>query len=468
MEKKRANVIWFVTDQQSAHMLSCNGNPDVKTPNIDYLAEYGINFVNAVSTYPLCCPFRGSMLTGLYPNKCIPGHNWRMPEGQETLAHVFNREGYKTAYFGKWHVDGPIVKQPDGSIKYEHRQLCKEAPNDGMKRETYLYKPKEARGGFGTWLGYENNNSPHNTWVHGHTETEEVPLYRLPKFETDSLTDLLIDYVKDASTKEEPFFAVVSVQPPHNPYAADEEYMRRFDMKNVKMRKNVPDVDWIKHRASKDLAGAYAMVENIDYNVGKLRKTLRDLNIDTETYVMFFSDHGDMHGSQGLFHKTNPFYESSGIPFIIGGGLDVQGIRKEVEDESVISAVDIAPTTLGLCGIKAPDWMQGYDYSPIKTSSYKDSLPSDMPTAALLQAPIPTGHGDSTDKAWRGVVTKDGWKYVCFENMEWLLFNMKEDKYEQANLAHNPSFKAKKKELNSLLQELLNKAEDDFSLPKFD
>ena len=80
MAQTQPNVIWVLTDQQRAMMLSCNGDPNVHTPNIDALADMGVNFTRAVSGYPLCCPFRGSMLT---------------------IADVFNENGYHTAYFGK-------------------------------------------------------------------------------------------------------------------------------------------------------------------------------------------------------------------------------------------------------------------------------------------------------------------------------------------------------------------------------
>ena len=94
-------MIWVLTDQQRAMMLSCNGDPNVHTPNIDALADMGVNFTRAVSGYPLCCPFRGSMLTSRYPHECVPGHEYQMPPEMPTIADVFNENGYHTAYFGK-------------------------------------------------------------------------------------------------------------------------------------------------------------------------------------------------------------------------------------------------------------------------------------------------------------------------------------------------------------------------------
>ena len=93
---KQKNVIWILGDQHRAQALSCNGDPNVNTPNIDRLAAEGVNFRRAVSGFPLCCPFRGSMLTSRYPHHCVPGHEYPMPDGQPTIAHVFEMRSILT------------------------------------------------------------------------------------------------------------------------------------------------------------------------------------------------------------------------------------------------------------------------------------------------------------------------------------------------------------------------------------
>lgn len=76
-KEKKTNLIWIMADQLRADMLGCNKDPNVHTPNIDALAGEGVNFCRAVSTYTLCCPARGTMLTGIYPNRCTLGHEYR-------------------------------------------------------------------------------------------------------------------------------------------------------------------------------------------------------------------------------------------------------------------------------------------------------------------------------------------------------------------------------------------------------
>jgi len=460
----RPNVIWIFGDQHPSCMLSRHGDPNIQTPNIDTMAEYGIDFVRAVSTCPLCCPARGTLLTGRYPDHAVPGHNWGMPDGQRSLADVFNDSGYDTAYFGKWHLRGHHYRDAEGNEIKREVSPHPSAPDEPKKRECQNLVERQHRAGFRTWIGYENNNAPWNTWVHGHRGEEEVDLYRLPEFETDALTDLLINYLENhqASGQDQPFFAALSVQPPHDPYAAPPEFMGRHNPARLEMRPNVPPVGPIQERARTEYAGALALVENLDWNVGRIRETLAELGLDTNTYVLFFSDHGDMHGSHGLFRKTNPYMESVNVPCILAGGLEVQGYTKKIQDKSPIGLVDLAPTTLGLCGIEPPEWMEGHDFSAAKT---KAPSKKETPRESLICLPIATGHGDSTDKRWYGIVTDDHWKYVCFDGREWLMFDLNTDPFEQVNLAHNSVHRAKRTELNERLRKKLQALAIDFPLP---
>ena len=125
--------------------------------------------------------------------------------------------------------------------------------------------------------------------------------------------------------------------------------------------------------------------------------------------------------------------------------------------------MDIAPTTLGLCGIDPPDRMRGHDYSGHRLPSRSSA---NAPDSAFLQCVIPTGHGDSVDRPWRGVVTLDGWKYVALEGQPWLMFNLNEDPYELANLAHNTRYHVERKRLHDRLAQWIDGTGDTFALPK--
>lgn len=444
------NVIWIFGDQHRAQALGCNGDPNLRTPNMDRLSRQGVHFTEAVAGFPLCCPYRGSLLTSRYPHHCVPGHEHPLPEGQQTIAHAFNEAGYKTAYIGKWHLDG-----------FHERE----------GRAAMHIVPPHRRGGFQEWIGYENNNTQWDSWVHG-GEGEDAFHYRLPGYETDALTDLFIDHLKKRSEEkkkgeEEGFFAVLSVQPPHDPYIAPEAFEGKRTMADIQLRNNVPSIPKIVEQTKRDLYGYYGQIENLDWNVGRIMQALYDLDLSFDTHIMFFSDHGDMHGSHGQFRKVTPHEEAIRVPFIISGENQVHygDGRKTGRVDAPVNHVDVAPTTLGLCGLSIPEWMEGTDYSHYRISDKEPA--GGEPDSAFLQSVVPTGHGNSVDRPWRGIVTRDGWKYVCFEGIPWLMFNLNEDPYEQMNLAHNSVYKHIRKSLNDRLGEWIVQTEDRFELPDY-
>ncbi|MEM7029235.1 MAG: sulfatase [Chloroflexota bacterium] len=445
--QRKPNVIWVFGDQHRAQALSYRGDPNVFTPNIDNLARDGMRFDCAVSGSPWCAPFRGALLTSTYPHQNgVTRTPSPLDPSTPTIADTFNDAGYHTAYIGKWHLDG--------SNQREH------------------YVPPERRGNFQHWMGYENNNNQNECYVYG-TESE-IP-QRLPGYETDSLTDMFIQHLHShvgGGVDYQPFFAVLSVQPPHDPYITPTSPVygaRRIHPSEIQLRPNVPHVDWVREEASLDLAGYYGMVENLDYNVGRIRDALKTMTVDRETYIIFFSDHGDMLGSHAQWGKSTPWEESIRVPFIISkvGGRDNN--RVGITD-AVVNHVDIAPTTLGLCGIPTPKRMVGYDYSaysirPDAAEYQRTPDPDNEPQSAFLQQIPRKMHAQSVNKAWRGVVTRDGWKYACTPDNDWLLFNTKDDPYEQANFVYDRAFQAQKERCHQLLANWIEETGDVFALP---
>ncbi len=278
-----------------------------------------------------------------------------------------------------------------------------------------MYIIPEQRGRFHTWVGYENNNSQWDCWVHG-GEGANAFHHRLPGYETDARQTSMVDYILERGKarragQAKPFFAVLSVQPPHNPYLAPAEWMVHHTPAQVQLRPNVPPVDWVQTRARRELAGAYAQIENLDWNVGRIRQALVEAELDLDTHIIFFSDHGDIHAIARAFLKTAPWEEATRVPFIVGG-LHPQYEGRSGRPDALINHVDVAPTTLGLCGIDKPAWMRGHDYSGLRLPSRPQT---ECPDSAFIQSVIPTGHSDSVDRPWRAVVTRDGWKYVVLE-----------------------------------------------------
>lgn len=438
-KQKKPNMIWFIVDQMRGQATGANGDPNVFTPNLDNMAICGLNFPGAVSGYPLCCPFRGSMITGKYAhNHSVKLHEDKLDPAIPTVTDVYNEGGYETIYLGKWHMAG--IKES------EHRSM----------RETV---PMVDRGRFDTWLGYDNNNSQWDTWLHGHDGENEVEHYRLPGYETDCLTDMALERIEARKESDNPFFMVVSVQPPHWPQLAPAKH-RRYQAQQLELRPNVPPMS--EKKARTDLAGYYAQIENIDANVGRIVDTLRETEMLDDTHIMFFCDHGDQLGSHGRFGKCVPYEETIRVPFLIGGGqpMGYEGWSSG-NRPCLVNHVDIAPTSLGLCGLDVPEWMEGFDYSHRRYGTKVRERVKAEPQSAYLQL---IGDRES-GYAWRCVVTRDGWKYACVEGGEWLLFDLNNDPYEQTNLAFHTSYRKKRAEMKALLQEWIDKTGDEFPLP---
>ena len=202
------------------------------------------------------------------------------------------------------------------------------------------------------------------------------------------------------------------------------------------------------------------MIENLDWNYGRVVQSLEHSGLLFNTHIFFFADHGDMHGSQGMLRKTCPFEESIRTPYTISGGLPRYGGNGRLP--VVSNHVDIAPTTLGLCGIRKPEWMEGTDLSHHRLGR---PAAGPEPDSAYLQNVIPTGHPNSINTPYRGLVTRDGWKYSCFENRSWLLFNLNDDPYEEANQAQNNRYRAERKELIARLRQWVADTGDKFEIP---
>lgn len=184
------------------------------------------------------------MLTGKYAhNHSVKLHEDRLEPSFPTIADVFNENDYETIYLGKWHVGG--IKERNG-------------------RAVLQTVPREVRGRFSAWLGYDNNNSQWDSYLHGHEGENEISHYRLPGYETDCLTDMALERIAERAKSDKPFFIVVSVQPPHYPNMAPAKY-RRYQAQQLSLPENVPNTHQGKARLA--LSGYYAQIENIDLGV---------------------------------------------------------------------------------------------------------------------------------------------------------------------------------------------------------
>lgn len=346
MKSRQPNLLWIMADQLRQQAVSCYGNGEVETPRLDRLGREGVICDYGVSHYPVCMPFRAGLVTGQYSHvNGVRVHGDLLTPGRQTVAHAFRAAGYRTSYVGKWHL-----------ASANSARGCSWG-------DDYWVHPC-LRGGFEDWFGFDLSNHYYNT----HYSTGEfVDAIKIEGYQTDGLADLSLKYLSQtAAGLDQPWFHVLSFEAPHPGmpeqdggfFPVPAEYAERFRAADMTLRDNVP-AD-MAEKVRKDTAGYYAMIANLDYNIGRVLDWLDESGQAENTLVVFFSDHGEMLGSHGRDSKQVAYDESIRIPLImrLPGGLS-GGSRYD----GVVSGVDIFPTCAGLCGVPTFANVQGMDQS---------------------------------------------------------------------------------------------------------
>jgi arylsulfatase A-like enzyme len=414
----RPNVILIVADQLRGQDLGCMDNADVQTPHIDRLASEGVLLPNTFANTPLCTPARGNLLTGKFAHAhAVPINDLRMVELEVTLGDVFSRAGYRTGFIGKWHLDGG-------------------------KRLPGFIPPGLRRHGFQFWAANECDHTPFRSQYFRDTSAP-IPI---TEFEAKTWTDIAMEFLRDTGGKN--FFLEVAMGPPHPPYAAPPDYVKRYDAAKLRMRANW--VEGTKGGSRIDIATYYAMISAIDDQVGRLMQALKDLGLEENTMVLFTSDHGNMLGSHGLIDKQQPFEESIAIPGVL---RFPQRIRPGRWLDAFFTHVDMGPTLLALCGLPVPREMQGTDISGELTGQKRSE-----PHSAYFQVFAPY-HIPVVPFAWRGV-RNDRYMYARSKRQLWVLYDLHRDPYELKNLVDDPAARKIREQMEKELAEWMERSED--------
>jgi len=421
--ERRPNVLFILPDEWRAQALGCMGNPDVRTPHLDKVAREGVLFRHTLANTPVCCPARANIQTGMYTSRNgMVANDLRLRESLGGMGSAFSRAGYRTAYVGKWHLDG------------------------GPRLPGFI-PPGPRRHGYQQWAAHECN---HNYFYNWYFRDVNVPIVTR-KYMPEVWTDLAVEFLYQAQTGQ-PFFLMVAPGAPHDPYVVPEKYLNRYDPEALKMRPNwVPDV---RGGGRKEIARYYGAITAIDEQIGKIMKTLDELGMAENTIVLFSSDHGNMLGSQGEILKRKPWEESIRVPGILRYPRRVKGGQQK---NTLFSHVDIAPTLLSLCGINVPGDMQGTDLSQVVLGNSNQG-----PESAFFQIFGPYRGGNVRD-AWRGVRT-GRYMYARTESAPWVLYDLENDLYEMRNLVDAPAAKSLQQAMNGRLEEWMRKIGDSWSL----
>ncbi len=278
----KPNVLFLFTDDQRPDGIAALGNPILKTPNLDRLANRGFVFNNAYcmgSTMgAVCNPSRHMMLSGMslyrYDNK----------QKENTFGDVFRKAGYVTYHQSK-------------------KGNTAQAYHKAFEHSSYL-----------------NDNAERTSGHHGRAAANNA-----------------IEFLNAKWDREKPLFMYIGFEGPHDPRVAAEEWMKLYDREKIPLPKNYKpfhpiDNGWMTGRdealapwprtedeVRKHLHDYYGCISSIDFHIGRILKTFEDLNELENTIIIFSADHGLAMGSHGLFGKQNLYEHSMRSPMIFAG-----------------------------------------------------------------------------------------------------------------------------------------------------
>jgi arylsulfatase A-like enzyme len=429
----KPNILVLLADQLRASSVGYAGEEPVATPHLDRMAKESANFTTAVSLLPVCTSYRGSLITGRTPlSTGLVLNDIPLSTSEQSLGVVLKKAGYDTAYVGKWHLNG-------------------------KDRKSWV-PPGARRQGFDYWAAANFDHNYHKS-VYFEGDSPEPKTWE--GFDAESQTAKAIDYLRTRKG-EKPFCLVLSWGPPHHPYrVVPKKYLDLYDPNELTPRVNCPNPP------REDLWGYYAQTTLIDEMVGRILAEIARLNLAEDTIVMFTSDHGDMHGSQGVFKKQWPWDESIKVPFLL---RYPRKVRPGSRFAFPVSVIDVMPTLLGLAEVPVPACVEGLDLSAWIAGSRHDA-----PASALLMNPCPFSVGDprSPDQVpafhgmrmeYRGLRT-ERYTYVRTIDKPWLLYDNYNDPYQLENLIDDPRRRALAGELEEDMQMHMARIGDRF-LPK--
>ena len=429
---RRPNIVFVLVDQWRAQALGYRGDANAHTPAIDALARESFDFTHAISGFPVCSPYRASLMTGQYAVRHgVVVNDVELRPSGATLGESFRKAGYATGYIGKWHIFG----SPEGKAE---RRLD--------------FVPEASRFGFGMWQGCECTHAYNKSLYYaGGDRTARY----WDGYDAVAQTEAACAYVKEQARRSDPYFLLLSLGPPHDPYGtAPVKHRAMYQDRPIALRANVP-VDKAEE-ATKNLRGYYAHIAALDECVARLRQAVAESGAGEDTIFVFASDHGDMLQSQGTHHKQQPWDESLRVPFLVHYPR-VLG-RKRRESVTPIDAPDVMPTLLGLSGLAVPESVQGVDYSPVIRGTKRD----EAEPAALLNLPASFAVARRLGIAeYRGVRTPR-YTYVRSIMGPWLLYDNKTDPFQKRNLVGQSAQRGLQARLERRLDAMLKRVGDEF------
>ncbi len=458
----RPNVLWYCTDQQRFDTIAAWGSPHVCTPNIDRLAGRGTLFTHAYCQSPVCTPSRASFLTGMYPSAISVNQNGMptFPEwyANRLISRLLADAGYYCGLVGKLHLasaaNGQEPRVDDGYeyFQYSHDHKGPDAPgNDyakwlrsiGRDPHELLERPISPK----DYAVGANNPSFGGLKV----PTEEHDNIPASVHQTKWCTEAAIDFLEESTRRDQPWFLSVNPFDPHPPFDPPWEYYRRYDWESMPGPHATKDsiarqvslatsgiefqsdaVERPIEEARKIQAAYYAMIEQLDYEFGRVLDWLDERGEANNTIIIFMSDHGEMLNDHGLLLKGCRFYEGLvRVPLVITcADCHARGAM----NDQLVELIDLVPTILEAIGMEMPYYVQGKSLMPQlwgEASTHRDFVRAEA--FGVIENKFQTLATMYRDHRWKLI------RYHETEREE--LFDLVADPWEFVNLADDPGYR---------------------------
>ncbi len=448
----RPNFVLIMTDTQGANVVGCynRAQAGLGTDRIDRLAAEGVRFERAYTSCPLCTPARGGLFTGLTPsvngahsNNLAPGWNIRH------LGEHFRAAGYRTAYTGKWHLDG---------LDYFDSGVCPPGWEDAYWYDGRRYLDDLTDEEIHQWRHNLGDHPAGFTWAH-------------------RLGDRAERFLAEAARVDEPFLLVVSYDEPHGPSVCPPEYVERFADFRFRVGPGVFDDladkpahhrEWAAGRKTPtdeyvDHAQYFACNSFVDDEIGRVIDAVNRYAPD-DTYILYTSDHGDQFGAHGMGGKGPVMYEeTTRVPFIVRPPRGANAQPGRVVDGPV-SHLDVLPTMLELAGQPVPPVYHGQSLAGVLAGG---DLPAER--AVLMEFTRFSINHDG----WGGyqpirALVRGRFKLVVNLLDSDELYDLQADPHELANRIADPALAAQRDALHDALLAEMDRIRDPFRGPAWE
>lgn len=360
-QTQRPNILFFFPDQQRPDWTGLNKSIPTKTPNIQWLADNGMTFSDAVCPSPLCAPSRSSLATGKEYERCgVPTNGHDLPEGQLTFYKLLRESGYHVTACGKFDLRKNAMDWGrDGKhIVNGHNYLREWGFSDGIDNSGKHDGPRAYRNGsVCPYFDYLERNNLAQVHL---DDFDERPY---PNFVNTNPTPLPGHAYADnyiaangfqllrQAPEDKPWFLQVNFNGPHEPMDITLDMKQRWQHADFPQPHNNTDYPEEKHVEIRQ--NYTAMIENIDQWLGRYIDYLESTGQLENTLIVYSSDHGEMLGDHNRWMKKVPYKQSAGVPLIVAG----PGVKPATRNDKPTTILDLASTFLDYGNVNTPsDW----------------------------------------------------------------------------------------------------------------